>query len=375
MKLFDFYLFKNLFIATVFVGLVLTVVIFLTQSLRFLELVIDSGASSFSFWILTFLAIPRFFEMILPLSLMAGTLFVYNRMIMDSELIAMRAVGFSPLILSRSAILLAFLATVFLWSMAFWFVPKASSGMQEMRQVIKAQFSNFLFREGVFNRVGDGLTVYVRERTSDGEMHGLMIHDAREKNKNPSTVIAKKGILVAADEAHEVLVYEGSRQEFDKKTQTLNRLNFDRYRIELPNSSPVSKRWAEPDERTLFELLRPNLQNERDVASLREFKVEIHKRLAAPLLALAYTLIACTVLLLGPVDRRGQTLRITAGILTVMVIQGLFLAAFNIARESDGGLFLMYGLVLLPIMTCLIMLWRSHTMGSTKVPPVLEVVS
>ena len=60
------------------------VVILLTQSLRFLELVIESGASSGSFWILTLLALPRFFEIIGPLSLMAATIFVYNRWSYDT---------------------------------------------------------------------------------------------------------------------------------------------------------------------------------------------------------------------------------------------------------------------------------------------------
>ena len=61
MNIFDRYIFKNLLIATVFVAVTLAVVIFLTQSLRFLELVIESGASSSAFWVLTMLALPRFF--------------------------------------------------------------------------------------------------------------------------------------------------------------------------------------------------------------------------------------------------------------------------------------------------------------------------
>ena len=90
MNIFDRYIFKNLLTATVFVSLVLVVLILLTQSLRFLELVMDSGASALSFWILTLLALPRFFEIILPLSVMAGVLFVYNRMTSDSELVVVR---------------------------------------------------------------------------------------------------------------------------------------------------------------------------------------------------------------------------------------------------------------------------------------------
>jgi hypothetical protein len=101
------YIFKNLFLATVFIAVTLAAVIFLTQSLRFLELVINSGASGGAFWMLTMLALPRFFEIILPIALMAGIIFTYNRMTADSELVVMRGLGLSPLQQAKPALVLA----------------------------------------------------------------------------------------------------------------------------------------------------------------------------------------------------------------------------------------------------------------------------
>lgn len=349
MKIFDWYIFRNLAGVTLFVALTLTIVIFLTQSLRFLELVIDSGASAASFWVLTFLALPRFFEVILPLALMAATLFLYNRMTMDSELVVVRSVGYSPLSLAKPALILGVFVTVFLWGMTMYATPKALSNMNQMREVIKAQFSSFLFREGVFNQAGQGLTLYIRERGSEGELFGLMIHDNRSGVKSPSTILAKRGVIVVNDDNQQVVVYEGSRQEFDRESGVLHRLNFERYTIDLPEAAPVKLRWSEPDERTMIELFNPDLNNKRDVQNLREFRVEAHRRLIAPLLTMVYVLISCCTLLLGSVDRRGQGLRILYAIIAVVCIQGLFLSAFNIARQSNVGILLAYGLVFLPL--------------------------
>ncbi len=356
MKTFDLYLFRNLFVATLFVSVTLAVVIFLTQSLRFLELVMNSGASALSFWHLTMLALPRFFEVILPLSLMSSTLFIYNRMSMDSEIVVMRSIGTSPLKLARPAIVLALVVTCVLWVMTMWAAPSSLNNMHKMRQEIKAQFSTLLFRENVFNSVMPGLTVYMRERTSKGEMLGLMIHDSREKNANPSTIIARSGVVVANDEGHQVLVYNGSRQEYNSKTDTLLRLNFERYTIDLPDSGTVRQRWREPDERTIFELLNPNMENARDVESLRDFKVEIHRRFVGPILALVFTLIALNSLLLGPVDRRGQGRRIAIAIACIVALQGSFLAVFNLSRQSNFGLILMYLIVFVPLVFNLFLL-------------------
>lgn len=350
MRIFDRYLFRNLLIATTLVAVTLALVIFLTQSLRFLELIMNAGASSRAFLVLTMLALPRFFEVILPIALMAGTVFVYNRMTMDSELTVMRALGMPPLSLARPALLLALGVTLFLWVMTMWVAPASLAGMQHMRQVIKAQYSTLLFREGVFNAVRPGLTVFVRDRGADGELRGLMIHDSRPESRTPVTILAKRGEIVATPEGQKVLVFDGSRQDVNPESRALNRLNFERYSIDLPEGSgPVRQRWKEPDERTFLELLKPDPQNERDQENRREFRLEIHRRIVGPLLAPAFTVLALAFLLLGPVDRRGQGRRIVGCIAVTVAIQGLYLAAFNMSRQSDWGLFLMYMLVFLPL--------------------------
>ena len=197
MKVFDSYLLKNLAIATFFIAVVLTLIIFLTQSLRFLEIVINAGSSGSAFWILTSLALPRFFEIILPLALLSATLFLYNKMTIDSELIAMRAIGHSSFALARPAIILGIIITLILWGITMWVAPKSLAQMQIMRSTIKAEMSTSLFREGVFNEFGSGLTVYIKEKNSDGSLSGLMIHDKRDESKPPSTVMAKYGVMVS----------------------------------------------------------------------------------------------------------------------------------------------------------------------------------
>lgn len=233
------YIFKNLLLATGFIAVTLAAVIFLTQSLRFLELVINSGASSSAFWMLTMMALPRFFEIILPIALMAGIIFVYNRMTADSEMVVMKSVGLSPWQQAKPALVLAALTTILLLLMTTYIAPKSLSNMQQLRQVIKAQYSVLLFREGVFNAVMPGLTVFVRARGDNGELLGLMIHDTRDPEQGPVTILAQRGNLVASQTGQQVLVYEGIRQSLNKKNGNLNRLNFDRYMIDMPESGPV----------------------------------------------------------------------------------------------------------------------------------------
>ena len=346
---FERYMLRNIAIATVFVGLTLSVIIFLTQSLRFLELVIESGAPSAAFWQLTFLALPRFMEVILPLAVMAGVVFIYSRMISDSEIVVLRGSGLSPVHLARPALLFAVFVTFILLSITMVIGPKSLSKMQDMRHEIKAQLSTLFLKEGVFNQVRDGLTVYVRERGGDGELYGLLIHDSRRRGEDPSTVMAKRGVLVSDEDGFQVLVYDGSRQNYDAKKKILSRLDFENYTIDFPSSGQVRARSSDPDEMTIFELMETDFD---DAVDMRKAKLEVHKRFISPFLAIGFTLIGCVSLLAGPYDRRGHVRRVVGAVFICTVLQALYLSAFNFARKSDLGLVLMYLIVLIPIIAC-----------------------
>ncbi len=356
MKIFNRYILKNLTIATGFIAIVLTMIIFLTQSLRFLEIVINAGSSGSAFWILTVLALPRAFEIILPLSLMASTLFLYNKMTIDSELVAMRGTGHSSFDLAKPAIILGLILSILLWILTLWVTPVSLSKMQQMREELKSELSNFLFKEGIFNQVGKGITVYINQKMNNGELAGLMIHDTRDETKLPSTILAKRGIIISTNNGHQVVVYDGARQEINPKTGILQQLRFERYIIELPENQSVRKRWAEPAERTIWELLNPNIQDEQDIKNLRSFTAEIHRRIVTPLLAIAFPLIALLSLLLGPTDRRGQAKKITIAIVTIIILEGIFLMSNNIARHNNIGIFIMYAITIIPIALSLLFL-------------------
>ncbi len=377
--LYDRYVLKSLGVATFFTAITLTAIILLTQSLKFLELIINSGASSAAFWMLTFLALPRFFEVILPIALMISTIFIYNRMMSDSEVVVMRAAGVSPMGMARPAIISGIIVTFLLLLITTWLAPTALSNMVKMRQVIKAQYSTLLFREGIFNAVGKNLTVYIDNRTLKGELEGLLIHDSRPELPAPVTIIAKRGVIVSSEEGQQVLVYDGSRQDFNNKTGALNRLDFERYSIDLPEAEAVRNRWKEPDERTFLELLHPDLTNSNDIKYRDNLFIELHKRIASPFLALTFTLVVLCCLLLGPVDRRGQAKRIFIAVFFVVALQSLYLSAFNISDYAVFSITFMYAIIFIPLLFSLFalspagesfrhkLMYRSNSPKSKKV--------
>lgn len=350
MQIYNRYIFRTTFIATVSITMILVAVTMLTQSLRFLELIVESGASTWSFWILTFLNLPRFFEIIVPIGLATSVIFILNRMTVDSELSVLKATGFSHWALARPLLIIALGFSIFLLAITTWIGPLSTAKTNLLRHTLKSEFSGLLFKDGVFNEVDDGLTFYIRELDSSGELHGIIIHDERIKDEPAKTIYAKRGVLAQTETGNAILVFDGARQDFNAKKQQLQRLSFERYSIDLPEEEEeTSQRSKKPKEYNLSELLNPDPALNFDEKQLREIRVEAHLRILAPFLALGYVFIATASLLCGTINRRGQGAKIITAIALIILLQSLYIALSDMAVTSTLALGLCYALVILPI--------------------------
>ena len=221
----DRYIVRQLLAALVAVTTALVALIWLTQSLRFVELVVNRGLSLRVFVQLTSLLIPNFVAVILPITTFVVTQFVYQRLSGDRELTVMRSAGLSPWALSRPAMMAALIAMAASFWLNIWVVPASNTAFKEYQFELRNKVAAFLLQEGVFTAISDQLTVYVRSRDTDGTLRGIMVEDDRQSNTR-ATILAESGRLIAAGDTPQVLLENGSRQEIDAKTGRLDVLTF-----------------------------------------------------------------------------------------------------------------------------------------------------
>lgn len=337
----DRYMLRALIVATVVVTFALTAAVWLTQALKIVQTVIESGAPFGVFGQLALLTLPTFMGLVLPLSLTAGLVFTYNRLTQESELIVMRAAGLSPLRLARPALMLSGLVLAVVAALSLHFAPAAARELVRLTKIVESQFSTVLLRPGVFNQIGDGLTIYVRDRDSAGTLRGIMVHDARDDTKDPSILIAEKGILVDDElTGPRFVVFNGTRQS-GKGGPNMQELTFERYAIDLQVLKPeLAPRVADPKERSNLDLLFP--QDTQRPEFLARFRAEFHNRMATPLLSLSFPLIALATLLTGEFSRRDRVRRLLSVLVTVVVIQASALAVANLAARRSELIPLLY---------------------------------
>ncbi|HEX6978167.1 MAG TPA: LPS export ABC transporter permease LptF [Alphaproteobacteria bacterium] len=330
MRIIDRYMLRQVGGVTVLVTLTLAVAVWLTQSLRFVELIVNRGLSLDSYLYLTLLLLPRFFYLILPIAVFTAVLFTYNKLIADGELVVLRSAGLAPLQLARPALVLAVIVVAIEYSLSLYFLPLSYREFKDMEFDARSDYSALLLREGSFNDIGEGITVYVRSREADGELRGILLHDTRERD-GVITLMAERGRLAITDEGPRVILVNGNRQQVDRENGKLSILYFERYSVDLGGMTrKQTQRWRDPSERYLHELFLPPEEQPADRMAVNRLHAEGHSRLTTPLLAFAFTLLSLAALLSGEFNRRGQSRRVLVAIAIAAVLQAATIALTNL---------------------------------------------
>jgi lipopolysaccharide export system permease protein len=372
------YILRQSTFAAVFVTLALTFALWLTQSLRLLDYLVNRGLPASQFFELILLLLPKFLAVTLSIGTVIGALFVFNKLTQDSEIVVMRAAGMSSLQLARPTLWLGIGAMVILYALTLYFMPLANRNFKDMQLDARHSYISALIQEGVFNSVGKQVMVYVRGRDEEGALVDLLLHDQRDRDR-PVTLTAERGALVRSEEGEEgglrVLLLHGTRQEVDRKTGEISMLSFDQYTVDLASfTSGRRDRGRSPEERFLSELIHPTPHDREVEGFLDELKAELHQRLTMPLYPLSFTLIGLVALLSGNFSRRSQPWRIAVATAAIGILQGLGLAVEDITSRAGDTWPLMYLCPLLPIAVCLLILRRSRV-GFRRTPRRLQEAS
>lgn len=352
------YILRQLAVGTVLVALGLACILWLTQSLRFVELIVKKGLSMGAFFHLTVLLLPNFLVIIVPISLFAVVLFTYNRLNTDRELVVLRAAGTSDFGLSKAALILASLLTVGGYALSLYLVPKSVERFREMQWTIRNDVSAVLLQEGVFTEVSSNLTVYIRSRTPDGELLGILVHDKRNADRTV-TMMAERGALVFGEQGPRVLMVNGNRQELKTGESRLSLLYFDSYNVELNSTGDTQDvRFRDARERPMRDLFTLSEADGMQAVDVRRFRVEGHQRLVAPAFNLTFVVIALATLLSGTFNRRGQGVRIVAAVAIMIAVEAMALGSGNLATKHPNSVVLLYVTAILPTVIGLYVLLR-----------------
>ncbi len=351
----NLYILRQVVTGFLLVAFSLLSMLWLTQSLRFVEMVTNKGLPLHLFVELTSLLMPRLFSILSPIALFASVMFVYNRMLADRELVIMQAAGISPWRNARAVVYVGLILTLFSVYVQNVAIPEAENEFRNLEWEIKNNVSHLMFREGEFTTVQPNLTVFISKHEQDGAVAGILLNDERNP-ENRITLSAERGRIVYTDNGPRVILVKGVRQEVNRDGTNFSSLKFDRYSVDLGQMGSKKIKDASVREKTLWELLNAAQDKNLSQEDVRKYIVEGHRRLVTPWYNLVFALLACTGLLVGNFNRRGQTKIISVSVFIMVLVQGNDLIVTNLAGRSLYFLPMLYVNCFVPLGLCVYLL-------------------
>jgi lipopolysaccharide export system permease protein len=293
----------------------LTSVIWLSQSLRLLDLVINRGQSAPTFVYLTFLMLPGLLVIILPIAFFVGVLYGLHKLNADSELMVMSAAGFSRNQLLIPVLIAATVTMGATYLSSLYLMPYTQRLMKDKELDIRADIAAAILNEGQFNTPALGLTVFLRELSPDGEIKGILVHDNRN-TKAPTTYIAEHGVLAQTPAGPRLIMLDGTIEQSAQAGAQLSVLKFQRYVFDLDQfSGQQGATELRTSERYLGELLWPKFAREPAKSMRDAYFAEANNRLSEPLYCIAFGFIAFAAVTLGRRGRGVYALRLALAVL------------------------------------------------------------
>lgn len=359
MKIVDRYILRQLVVGFMLILISLTILIWLTQSLRMIDMIVTKGVSVAVFLEMTFLVLPKFLQILMPLALFAVTLFTFIRMQSDKELMVLKAVGMSTKQLMRPVLFLACILTGIGYILSFWIIPWTTGQTREMRWKIQNNLSHLLLQEGQFNAVGKGKMIYIRERLPDGEAKGILVYEIEKGKKTIS--VADKGRFLQTPEGIEIVVDKLVRSGFDTETQTPTTFRAENVSMTFPDQNRRAEtRKKNATELGFWHLLTTSQEKVSNAPVWRKYKVEVFKRLTMPFYNFVFAFLALSGVLIGAYKRQGDSFRIWSVVLLGVLIQTLELAFDNMAGKNLWFLILAALNIILPILIVKILFQREQ---------------
>ncbi len=347
--------------------LILVALFWINRAVILFDQLIANGHPLSVFLGIASLSLPNVIRLVLPIAGFAATVWCFNRLNSDSELLIIQATGYSPWRLLRPVLAYGVILAVLMGVLTHWLVPASLAEINKRQAELSRDMTARFLREGEFIHPASGITFFVGDVTPDGLLEDVFLEDRREDGET-TVYNAQRALLVREGDAVNLVMLGGMAQTLSSDGTQLATTGFSDLLIDVTQYvTPPTDRAARPDEMTSWAILTS--QTELPTAAKRL----LHERFGQSLLALVAALVGASSLLTGGFSRFGLWRQIGLAVGLLIVIKLIDNTALNAAINSPLGGALAYAGPLAGLALTVLLLWYAARPRSVRRKRVAEV--
>ena len=361
----DSYILVQLLTVFAFFSLVLISVYWVNRAARLFDTIVGDGQSFWVFLELSALTLPNVIRVVLPLSAFAAAVYVAMRMTRDNEMVVLQGTGMSFLRLSLPVVVFGLVVAGLLSVLMHVLMPMSRMHLAERQVQIAEDITARLLRAGEFLRAADGVMVFLREVTPEGELIDVFISDSR----SPGTRVdynAASALLVPGEQGPMLVMLNGVALVYREGPGRLTTITFDELTYDLGGLVGPAGRRMDVRELPTQDLRNPDMAEMAALGiSLPEIRFELASRYAQPVLAVVTSVIGFAAILLGQFSRLGAWRQVLGAIAVLAVIQLVGNAAAGAAlRDAALAWFAFVPVGLGALVAGAMLLWAGRGRGT-----------
>ena len=366
MTLFGRYMFRQVANAFIVILLTLTIVVWLATALKELNLITSRGQGIVLFLQMTLLSLPSLMALIAPNAMLMAALYTLDRMNGDSELIVMTASGATVWRIGTPLLAMAALVTIGILIANLFLTPASMRALRDFVTQVRADLISQVLEPGRFSSPESGLTFHIRDRSLNGDLLGLLVHDERD-DKQVMSYLAERGRIITNDEGSYLVMFDGyvHRYNSEDKDQNVQIVAFDQNMLDLSEFAPkdTTGNDVRPREMYFSDLISPNMNDKAIQRSYGQIRGELHDRLATPLYPLAFAFIAIALLAHPRTTRESRWGQILTAFGIALGLRIAGLTSGNLLTINPWAVVLVYGI---PLGTIVVAAWTAHVRMSPE---------
>jgi lipopolysaccharide export system permease protein len=353
----DRYIFRTIIAGFLLVLINLTLVIWITQILRQVDLITNQGQTILVFLRITGLLVPILMQVIAPIAIVIAVSYALTKLNGDSELVVMNAAGISPQRAFRPVFLACVVVAVFVGYITSYLSPQLQRQMAQELAKVRTDVVANIVRPGQFVTVDRGMIFHIREKRGENQFQGVFIDDTRNPDEH-ITIVAEYGQIHNQGESAFLIMRDGNIERRRAKERDPAIVLFDQYAFDLTRLAPAATVNIGLREKYIWELAFPAPDDPVMKSSPGQFRVEFHERIFAPLYPLAFGVIAFSILGFPRTTRQS---RAVSSFAVIAGVAGLRLGGFAgaaAAVSTPALLAVVYALIALSIGVGGWIIWR-----------------
>jgi LPS export ABC transporter permease LptF/LPS export ABC transporter permease LptG len=322
--------------------LLFTFVILLQQITIFISILISRGADLATTFKLFFNLLPSVFAITIPMAFLLGVLLAFGRLASESEIVAMRASGISPLQMLRPVLLLSFTATALTFYVMTVMLPPANSFYRQTFYTLVISKARSEIKPRVFtDDVLPGMVLYVSDIAADtGDWKNVFISDTRLP-QTPQIIVARSGRLIIDDVSKKVALSleQGYIHRYDRanpKDYYIESMSSGTFYLPFDTVFPKVPLAKGGREMTIDELSQSVDRSEAAAASLAAqgkeaeaqaqrllgatFRVELHKKFSIPMACVVFGIVGLGLSLGNRKEARSAAFGLSIAVISVYYI-------------------------------------------------------